>query len=258
MHENSSRNHPLRGPTIWIATALFVTAAIAGISLLVMISAFRSFLRSAEEGPTLSDLNSEFTDQNIDAGYEESALLANDPLLGKRKIVIGHDINARTAKDVIARLLYLSSEAPDEPIDLYITTLGGWGDNAYSIIDAMHMIEAPVNTWAIGVCYSSGAMILAAGTGQRYATSNTIIMVHANSIESDEEFSAESLDTQRYHQLWRDFAQLPEHWYPMVNDEEYYLTVKQALKYDIIDTIVPAKVAGNREHAPIATKDPDE
>ncbi|MEM8943956.1 MAG: ATP-dependent Clp protease proteolytic subunit [Planctomycetota bacterium] len=247
MDEIDLRDHPLRGPARWIAAAMVVGVVIAGILLLVVILAVGNFFRSAEQGPTLSDLHSEFTDQNIDAGYEEMAVLADDPLLDRRKIVLGHDVNARTAKDVIARLLYLSNVDPEAPIDLYLTTLGGWGDNAFAIIDAMQMIEAPVNTWAVGVCYSSGAMILTAGTGQRHATSNTIIMVHANSIESDEEFSVDTLDTQRYHKLWRDYAHLPEEWFPMVNDDEYYLTAKQALTYGIIDQIMPAKTASERE-----------
>lgn len=241
MNEESPRAHPLRGPACWIATALVAGVIIAGILLLVVISAIGNFFRSAQAGPTLSDLHSEFTDQDIDAGYEEIALLADDPLLNKRKIVLGHDVNARTAKDVIARLLYLDTVDQNAPIDLYITTLGGWSDNAFSIIDAMHMVEAPVNTWAVGACYSSGAMILTAGTGQRHATSNTIIMVHANSIDSDDEFSGDALDTQRYHKLWRNFAKLPDDWYPMVHDDEYYLTAQQAIEYGIIDAIVPVK-----------------
>ncbi len=258
MGEGDSNYHPLRGPALWIAGAIVVGVAVASVSMFSITMAVIGFLRSSQEGPTLSDLHSEFADQSIDAGFEEPQLLADDPLLARRIIVLGHDVNARTAKDVIARLLYLDGVDSDEPIDLYITTLGGWGDNAFSIIDAMHMIESPVNTWAVGACYSSGAMILTAGTGRRHATSNAIIMVHANSIESDEKFSMDALDAQRYRELWRDYAQLPEEWFPMTFDEEYYLSAEQALGYGLIDEIVPAQAAPLVEQEAAASKEVEE
>lgn len=244
---DQTTSHPLRRPVQLAVAILTIGTLLLAIAMLVVVIAFVSLIQSAEQNPTLADMHSEFTDQNIDAGYEEPPLLADDPLLATRKIVLGHDVNARSAKDVIARLLYLDSLDSSTPIDLYLTTLGGWGDNAFSIIDTMQVIEAPVNTHAVGACYSSGAMILVAGTGRRTATRNAIIMVHANSVDDDQQYTYEGLETERYRRLWQEHASLPDEWYPMTNDDEYYLSAEESLEFDIIDEILPARNSQQRD-----------
>ena len=177
-----------------------------------------------------------FTDEQIDAGIVD--IPPNfDRLVEHRTIVLGHDINSRTAKDVAAKLLHLNKENAEEPIDLYISTQGGFGDSAFTIIDAIELIDAPVNTWAIGGCYSAGAMILAAGTGTRYASKNSIIMVHANVDDSFEEYSYDRLYRKRYERLFRRNSELPDDWYPMTRDTRYYLSPDEALEFGLVDAI---------------------
>ena len=106
----------------------------------------------------------------------------------------------------------------------------------------MEMIQAPVNTWAIGGCYSAGALILAAGTAKRYATPNAVLMIHA-SLDEDAKrpYSYERLALERYERVWRERADLPDDWFPMVGGEEYYLSPQQALEFKLIDEIAPAR-----------------
>ena len=134
-----------------------------------------------------------------------------------------------------------NSQDHSGPIDLYLASPGGWGGNAFLIVDAMKQIDAPVNTRAIGQCYSACAMVLAAGTGTRTATSNSIIMVHANLDDSDAPFSYDTAARARYEKLWHDHSKLPEKWFPMTSDRAYYLNAKQALEFKIIDRIVSGK-----------------
>ena len=111
-------------------------------------------------------------------------------------------------------------------------------DSAFTIIDAMQLIDAPVNTWAIGGCYSAGALILAAGTGRRYATPNAVLMIHASLDEDTKQsYSYERLALQRYERVWRGARQLPDAWFPMVGGEEYYLSPQEALEFKMIDEI---------------------
>jgi ATP-dependent Clp protease protease subunit len=124
-------------------------------------------------------------------------------------------------------------------------------DSAFTIIDTMQLIEAPVNTWAIGGCYSSGALILAAGTGRRFATPNAVLMIHASlDEESKESYSYERLALQRYERIWKRRAQLPDAWFPMIGGEEYYLSPQEALDFKLIDEIRPLR---NRTVASAAT-----
>ncbi|MFT4581548.1 MAG: ATP-dependent protease ClpP protease subunit [Gammaproteobacteria bacterium] len=74
-------------------------------------------------------------------------------------------------------LLLLDAIDSTAPIDLYIRTEGGWSNDAFSIIDVMQSMSAPVNTHAIGGANSSGAMILSADTGVRYGYPYSTIML---------------------------------------------------------------------------------
>jgi len=199
------------------------------------------FARWCSETVTrLPDALSDFYDTAVDAGHGDPPLDLDDPLLGERKVLLFHDVNARTAKDVSARLMYLDGVDDTKPIDLYISTQGGWPDSAFTIIDTMRTIHAPVNTWAVGGCYSAGVLILAAATGRRYATENAILMVHANLEDSDDGDSFAPLDRERCERLFKATTALPDSWYPMTDDEAHYLTPQEALRFRVIDEIAPS------------------
>jgi len=216
--------------------------SITAVAALVVQAAVLVWQAGASSTVSLrwSDTLLEFLDEQIDAGYEEAPRLHEaDPLLNQRKILLHHSVNARTAKDVTARLMFLDSLDSAAPIDLFISTQGGWVDSAFAIIDAMRLIDAPVNTWAVGGCYSAGALILASGTGRRIATESAIIMIHANASDSLEEYSYERLDRKRYESVWRRTATLPREWFPMTADDSYYLSAEEAARFNVVDEIVP-------------------
>lgn len=192
-----------------------------------------------QDASKISDALDDFLDSQIDAGVEDPILTPDDPLLRDRQILLFHDVNSRTAKDVSARLMYLNAVDPHAPINLYISTQGGWSDNAFTMIDTMRTISAPVNTWAIGGCYSAGALILAAGTGRRYATENTVLMIHTNLEQSRKPYSYPPLAQERYERVYRERTSLPKNWYPMTDDQRRYLSPKQALEFGLVDEVVP-------------------
>ena len=127
----------------------------------------------------------EMVDIMIDAGFGISGAQTDSDLLKTRTIVITTDINSITAQKVVKSLLMLDASGETKPIDLYVRTEGGWISDAFAIIDVMQSISAPVNTHAIGGAYSSGAMLVAAGTGIRYGHPNSCIMFHAGWYEDD-------------------------------------------------------------------------
>lgn len=217
---------------IWIAACvLVVLLAVQAIGVVWLASIAESYRNP-------DDLVDDLVDTQIESGFEDVHLDLTDPLLAARKIVVTNTINERTAKDVVNRLFYLEALDGDSPIDLYISTQGGWPDAAFTVVDAMRMIDAPVNTWAMGGCYSAGAVILAAGTGRRYSTDGAIVMVHTNLIDSTEPFSYGRLDRARYEEFWREAANLPTRWFPMTGEALYYLSPDEALKYGIIDEVL--------------------
>jgi ATP-dependent Clp protease protease subunit len=214
-----------------VAGALMFQAA----AVLVVMATAHGLVGRIEEA--LSVHVADRVDAEIEAGFEASTLAADDPLLATRTIVVTHGINERTAADVIARLMVLDARDPGVPIDLVMSTQGGWVDAAFAIVDVMHDLDSPVNTWAVGGCYSAGTLIVAAGTGHRVASENALLMVHANLDEPSHDGTWESLEQARYERLWRRVATLPEEWYPMTFDRTHYLGPDDAVRYGLVDEV---------------------
>jgi len=100
-------------------------------------------------------------------------------LLRNRIIFVGTPINDQVANVIVAQLLYLSSEDPESPIQMYINSPGGQVYSGMAIYDTMQMIPNPIRTVAVGVTASFGTVLLTAGTkGHRYALPNATIHMH--------------------------------------------------------------------------------
>lgn len=99
-------------------------------------------------------------------------------LLKDRIVFLGTPVDDQVANVVIAQLLFLESDDPDKPINLYINSPGGSVSAGLGIYDAMQHIRSPVNTTVVGMAASMGALLLAAGTGKRYALPNARVMIH--------------------------------------------------------------------------------
>ena len=100
-------------------------------------------------------------------------------LLKNRIIFLGTPINDQVANVIVAQLLYLSSDDPNQPINMYINSPGGSIYAGLAIYDTMHMIPSPVNTFAVGVTASMGTVLLASGAkGRRSALPHATIHMH--------------------------------------------------------------------------------
>lgn len=178
-------------------------------------------------------------DMLADSGNQVPHSSHDRALLAHRTVVLARDVNANGAHHVIASLLLLDKQAPGKPIDLWIRSNGGWAEDVFAIIDVMETIQSPVNTIAAGSTFSAGAMILAAGTGKRVALPNTVVMVHENLSFSDTEYSSGRAERLRELALWKRRAKLPEEWFTRPGDRSHYLSPEEALKFGLIDEIVP-------------------
>src|SRR5574344_731905 len=100
-------------------------------------------------------------------------------MLEDRIIFLNEEINEDTSNSVIMQLLWLASDNPDEPIDLYIKSPGGCVYSGSAIRDIIDKIPCKVNTIAMGMVASMGAYMLAAGKGTRKDLKNSRIMIHS-------------------------------------------------------------------------------
>lgn len=173
-----------------------------------------------------------------DSGVIMQKLDAEEPLLAQRMILINEGINEVTARHVVERLHYLNSLDSEEPIELLLNTSGGWMDSAFAIIDTMRAIKAKVNVTALGGCYSAGTLILAAGTGERTATPNTVLSVHVNDYYRDgDEYNDEVQDLARFRRIYKQFTNVPQKWFDEEGDQQYYFDAEKALRMELIDKI---------------------
>ena len=114
-----------------------------------------------------------------DTGRGERAFDIYSLLLKNRIVFVGTPISDQVANVIVAQLLYLSSEDPEAPIQMYINSPGGQVYAGLAIYDTMQMIPNPISTLAVGMTASFGTVLLTAGTkGERYALPNATIHMH--------------------------------------------------------------------------------
>jgi ATP-dependent Clp protease protease subunit len=100
-------------------------------------------------------------------------------LLKDRIVFLGTPINDVIANLIIAQLLFLEAEDPDQDISFYINSPGGSVTAGLAIYDTMQYIRPDVSTICIGLAASAGALLLTAGAaGKRFALPNSTIMIH--------------------------------------------------------------------------------
>jgi ATP-dependent Clp protease, protease subunit len=100
-------------------------------------------------------------------------------LLKDRIIFLGTPIDDHIANLMIAQMLFLEADDPEQDIFLYINSPGGYVTSGLAIYDTMQYIRPDVSTICIGQAASMGSLLLAAGAkGKRYSLPHARIMIH--------------------------------------------------------------------------------
>src|SRR5438874_7294429 len=116
-----------------------------------------------------------------DGRYERSFDIFSR-LLRERIVFLGTEVEDQSANLIVAQLLFPEAEDPDTDIRLYVNSPGGSAYAGFAIYDAMQFVKPDVQTYAVGMAMSAGALILAAGApGKRYVLPNAKVMIHQGS-----------------------------------------------------------------------------
>lgn len=168
-------------------------------------------------------------------------------LLKERIIFLGTEVNEHTANLIVAQLLFLASEDPKKDIFFYINSPGGSIYDGLAIYDTMRYVKPDVQTIAVGMSMSMGAILLAAGAkGKRMALPNAKIMIHQPHIvrmggtASDIEISAKEM-LQSKELLENILVQHTGQKKAKVHDDmdrDKFMTAEEAKAYGLIDAIV--------------------
>lgn len=179
-------------------------------------------------------------------------------LLKDRIIFIGTAIEDHMANLIIAQLLFLESDEPDQDIYLYINSPGGQVSSGMAIYDTMQYIKPDVQTICIGQAASMGALLLAAGAPKkRFALPHSRIMIHQPSggfqgQHTDIEIQAKEITRIRAI-LDGILAKHSGKGIEQVNQDterDHYMTGEEAKSYGLIDSVI-----SNREEVKKSDKD---
>ncbi len=173
-------------------------------------------------------------------------------LLKDRIIFLGTPVDDQIANLIIAQMLFLEHEDPNQDIRLYINSPGGVVYSGLAIYDTMQMIKPDVATFCMGMGASMAAVLLAGGTrGKRFALPNARVMIHQGSsgfrgaVPDIEVAARETLSLtnklteilalhsgQEFDKVKRD------------TERDYYMTAADATDSGIIDEVLePSKLA---------------
>lgn len=167
-------------------------------------------------------------------------------LLKDRIIFLGTPIDSQVANTIVAQLLLLDSQNPEQEIQMYINCPGGEVYAGLAIYDTMRYIRAPISTICVGIAMSMGSVLLMAGDkGKRLALPNSRIMIHQGSsgfrgntpdveVQAKETLYLRDKLVDVYHQ----HTDLPNEKLLRDMERDYFMSPEEAMKYGLIDSVI--------------------
>lgn len=166
-------------------------------------------------------------------------------LIEQRKVFLWGQVDDKSAKHVIDRLMYLDALNNDD-IHLYINSPGGYVTSGFAIYDCIKSLKSDVSTICTGFAASMGSIILSAGSkGKRFIQTHARVMIHqpsggtrgqasdieitAKEIILTKELSAKILADncgQTFEKVMKDFNR--DHW----------MGAEESVAYGIVDAVI--------------------
>lgn len=167
-------------------------------------------------------------------------------LLKDRIIMVSGEVEDNMANAIIAQLLFLDAQEPDKDIYMYINSPGGSVTAGLAIYDTMQLINADVQTIAMGLAASMGSFLLTAGTkGKRFALPNAEILIHqplggAQGQATDIDIAARHIlkTRDRLNRILAEQTGQPLEVIEKDTDRDNYLSAEQAKEYGLIDDVM--------------------
>ena len=178
----------------------------------------------------------------------ERAMDIYSRLLNDRIIFLGTPVDDQVANAIIAQLLHLDSEDPEQDINLYINSPGGSVPAGLAVYDTMRFINADVATTALGMAASVSAVLLAAGArGKRNALPNTRVLIHQPWTQggpggqaSDIEIHARELirTKRRLNEILAEATGQSFEKIERDTDRDYIMGAEEAAEYGVVDRVI--------------------
>jgi ATP-dependent Clp protease, protease subunit len=172
-------------------------------------------------------------------------------LLRERIVFVNGPIEDGMAALVCAQLLFLESENPSKPIDMYINSPGGVVTAGFAIYDTMQYLKCRVATTCMGFAASMGSFLLMAGApGLRTALPNARIMVHQGSggfqgkVSDIARHAKDVLETQtKINALYAKHCGHTVEEVEAALDRDNFMSAEEALAWGLVDRVNGARDA---------------
>lgn len=169
-------------------------------------------------------------------------------LMKERVIFMTGPVETNMCNVLIAQMLFLEAENPEQPISMYINSPGGSVYDGLGVYDVMQYIKCPVYTFVTGMAASMGSFIAQAGEpGHRYLLPRAITMIHQPSSGTRGKVSDMEIDLLESLRIKKEMTEL----YVLHNskgvtyekfaehmDRDKWLTAPMAVEMGLADQIV--------------------
>ncbi len=167
-------------------------------------------------------------------------------LLKDRIVFLGTPVDDQIANLIVAQLLFLAHEDPEQDIRFYINSPGGVIYAGLAIYDTMQMIKPDVATFCLGFGASMGAVLLAGGApGKRFALPNARILIHQGSggfsgAVPDIEVAARETMTlsAKCMSIIAQHTGQPFEKVKHDSERDYYMSAQEAKEYGLVDDVL--------------------
>ena len=184
-------------------------------------------------------------------GRAERAFDIYSRLLRERIVFLGSEVDDEIANVIVAQLLFLEAEDPDDDIQLYVNSPGGSAYAGMAIYDAMQYVKPDVATTCVGMGMSAAAMILCGGApGKRFALPNAKVMIHQGSAGFRGTPADIQIQAKEVLSLTRRMAEVISHHSGQTVervmqdiDRDRFMTPEEAREYGLVDHIVAPRAA---------------
>jgi ATP-dependent Clp protease protease subunit len=167
-------------------------------------------------------------------------------LLKDRIVMLDNEVTNQSASLIVAQMLFLEAENPDQDILFYINSPGGSVTAGMSIYDTMEYIKPDISTIVMGQAASMGSLLACAGKpSKRLILPHSRHMIHqplggTSGQATDVEIQAKEL--LRWKEVLIDIV--AKHTGQDVDklkvemDRDNYMTAKESVEYGLADKVV--------------------
>lgn len=169
-------------------------------------------------------------------------------MMKERVVFFTGEVETNMCNVMVAQLLFLEAENPEQPISMYVNSPGGSVYDGLAVFDVMQYIKCPVATYVTGMAASMGSFIAQAGhPGMRYLLPRAITMIHQPSSGTRGKVSDMEIDLQESLRIKKEMTELyvkhnskgvSYERFAELMDRDRWLTAPQAIELGLADHIV--------------------